>query len=162
MITTKIPILDLMKDVKNIKSWIKDDSGVLMASAPSAGIDWLKPFSALKKAVQEICDYRKANAVNAMVNNVPAGIIVPKHRDYLAPINGIKHPIVERWHLPLQTNERCFWSDSHHEGEELFMPLGVFSGPVCFWIEHWVSNLGTTDRFHLVVDLDILIPEEKY
>lgn len=143
---------------------IRDDSGVIMTYLQSGGIpSGLIAHAPFAKVIAEIERLRKAVAVNVMINIIPPGITVPPHQDWLTPINGKKHPIVERWHLPLATNEAAVWWDSRMpEGKTVNMPLGIWCGPVPYWKLHKVSNLGLSRRIHLVVDLDVEVPNEKY
>ena len=172
---SKLNVTGLYEAVRKIKKWKKDDSGVLMASMPSQGVDWLKNLPELTAAVHEIATLRGCVALNAMINIIPPGIKVPVHRDYLVPYLGNKYPILERWHLPILTNDLATWWDEHQatvdvkvaegvtkQGVEQHMPVGVWAGPVKYWIQHTVKNLGKTERIHLVVDLAKIVPGEMY
>lgn len=145
-------------------SWTIDDSGVRMAVGPSGGLPFhLHNNPLVKQAIAEIEGLRDAKVVNIMINDIPAGTVVPVHRDFLLPINGIKLPIVERWHLPVSTNDLAvWWDETMLPGTTEKMALGVWHGPVKYWKNHNVSNHGTTPRMHLVVDLDIPVPGEAY
>jgi hypothetical protein len=139
-----------------------DGSGAEMAIPPSAGVpEWVKDFSELSRALREVSDWRKQPILNVMVNRLAPGITVPVHRDWIRPTrHQPDRPCVERWHLPILTNEECMvWVDEigfdHYR-------LGVWSGPIQYWREHYVENTGATERVHLVVDLDTPVRQGWY
>lgn len=128
-----------------------DGSGAEMAFKPSNGIGDLPPI--LKSLVLEIALFRDQPPLNLMVNKLGPGVRVANHRDWIHPTRHQgKWPTVERWHFPVVTNlEAWFWCEAkgfvHFEA-------GYWTGPVPYWDLHGVQNFGTTDRIHVVVDLD--------
>lgn len=153
---------ELLSEVVNL-TWTLDDSGAKMAQPPSSGIEWLNRCPKLKAAVDELCKHRECNALHAMIVAVPAGITLPKHRDFLAPHANVKHPCVERWHLAIQTNEDClFWDEERHLDGDSHMPRGIWCGPIEYWKLHAAKNSGECDMIHLIVDLEKFVPDAKY
>lgn len=138
---TKLDVAKLLAEANEMTYWL-DGSGAYMGMKPAAGIPLLPPL--LTQAVQEIGVLERKRPLNVMLNRLPAGVTVPKHTDTVPG-----KPV--RMHLPLATNEHCFFWDELN-GERHF-PLGEWSGPVLYHIEHNVWNHGTTERIHLVVDL---------
>lgn len=96
------------------------------------------------EVIQEIEGILEKKALYIMVNNVPPGLIVPVHVDTL-PVP------VQRWHLPVQTNEFAYFWDmqNHWRHLPLMQWTQVFhEGP------HTVVNFGPEPRIHIVVDLE--------
>ncbi len=152
---SKLPLIALAFEVEQCKDdfW-RDGSGALMLIRPCHGVpEWLKQKCTwLYAAILEIGALRNQPILHAMINKLPPGVIVPNHTDTLAPTRQGQRPFLERWHLPIATNDGCFFWDlrnGHHH-----MALGSWHGPVPYWIEHAVENTGETERIHLVVDLD--------
>lgn len=153
-LATEIPKLDFHLD----------GSGAEMAFRPSHGIPvWLSNghFPTIAAAISEIAALRGLPPVNLMVNRLAPGVDVPVHRDWLLPTPMQLHkPTVERWHLPISTNpDAQFWERGVGYTH---MPLGVWGGPVRYWNYHSVRNFGTTERVHLVVDLDSPVRMGEY
>lgn len=112
-------------------------------------------------AVSEIASLRKLSPVFVMVNRLLPRSETPEHQDWLDPTPLQRfHPLLERWHLPLQTNPACFFHTRHEQ--PIHFPLGTWTGPVPYWKHHWVSNKGSEVRIHLVVDLDTFEPIGEY
>lgn len=157
---SKIDSVLLVKAVETL-SYEKDGSGIDMAITQSRLPDNLLKINSIKRAVDEIAMHRQLNPVYIMINRLPAGITVPKHRDWVqgTRLQPVK-PRLERWHLPIATNEDCsFWDEKHGVTH---MKLGVWYGPIPYWKYHYVYNVGVTDRVHLVVDLDCSNPVGDY
>src|SRR5262245_37659900 len=131
----------LLKEILTLDFWI-DGSKAEMAHPPNKPIGILT--SAIWDAVQEIGRLCNQQPIYMMINNLPPDVIVPKHRDWTSKE-------VERYHLPVITNERCWWWDETNG--TLLMEAGHWYGPMPYNIIHQVGNLGKTDRIHLVVDL---------
>jgi hypothetical protein len=141
----------LLEEVRQLK-FHRDGSGAMMAVHPSKGIpDFVGPL--VRRAIREVSVLRGYDPLHLMINWLVPGTEVPVHRDWIVPTQAQPHaPTVERWHLPIQTNlDAVFWDEDRGEHH---MPLGVWCGPVPYWIRHTVRNHGTTDRIHIVVDLD--------
>jgi hypothetical protein len=135
-----------------------DGTGVQMANRQSGGPI---PNAVLAEAAAEIASARRQDVLHVMVNRLPSGISVPRHRDFLEPTEALgRHPCLERWHLPLTTSENATYGDEL--GNELHMARGFWWGPVPYWLEHWIKNSGRPDRVHLVVDLDTKVPAGRY
>lgn len=98
----------------------------------------------------EIGKWVNKKPIYLMINNLPPGITVPWHNDPMPEK-------VERWHLPLTTNDKCLFEvqsviqECPHKSYH--MTLGKWWGPIRYWTKHRVSNGGTTERYHIVVDL---------
>lgn len=158
---SKVKVTDLLAAIKTIK-WKRDDTGIFMAFNPSAGVDaGLLESPAFVAVLKEISTLRGAAVVNIMINKIPPGVSAPVHRDWVKPIKGIVNPTVERWHLPILTNDKALWWDEKLGSEGAIMPVGMWSGPVEYWLHHTVKNLGSTDRIHIVVDLERFV-EARY
>lgn len=132
-----------------------DGSGAEMAFPPSSELppeSFMEPFPLIYEMVMEIAYHRQLQPIHMMINRLKPGVIVPKHRDWLRnqPKDIVK---IERWHLPVATNGRCWWWDESMGECRWIMPAGSWHGPVPFWLQHQVGNEGTTDRIHLIVDL---------
>ncbi len=138
--------LDLViKDCAQL-SYKVDDTLVAMAHVQNQPIPQAILNSvSIMGAAKEIASLRQLDIKNIMVNILPADIIVPKHTDTLIYQN------CERWHLPIVSNNGCFWWDE--VGGLLIMELGNWYGPVPYYNQHAIGNLGKTERIHLVVDL---------
>ena len=85
-----------------------------------------------------------------MINKLASGVVVPKHTDTLRNQDR-GNPFIERWHLPLITNDGCWWWDQ--ENDRVEMPLGYWYGPMPYNLLHQVGNVGLTERVHLIVDI---------
>lgn len=125
-----------------------------MAVVPNGGIPNEVRSPALMDALEEIKELRDRDVLHIMVNRLLPGVDVPVHRDFLlpTPLQNRKHPTIERWHLPVVTNDGCLWWDEFTGN--VHFPLGMWTGPVPYWTRHKVCNNGQTERIHLVVDLD--------
>lgn len=98
------------------------------------------------EAIKEIERLRKLTAKFIMINTIPPTYMAKPHTDTLKSDKRL-----ERWHLPIVTNEDAwYWSENH--GFEHFS-AGFWCGPVAYWNRHTAGNFGLTDRTHLVVDL---------
>ncbi len=157
---TTIDLGALLAEARGL-TYKRDDSGVLMAFPPSRFPETLPP--SIAAAIGELEKSLECRVVYVQINVMPPGVVVPKHRDYLNAIRGINKPIVERFHLPILTNSQATWWDELQPDEGArHMPLGTWCGPVPYHKLHSVSNLGETDRIHLVVDTDRFVPNESY
>ena len=107
-------------------------------------------------AIIELELMQNQTAIYLTINHLPAGVTVPIHTDALKPTTYQKVPRVERWHLPILTNSECWWWDEFNG--RINMLVGHWYGPMPYWINHQVANTGTTDRYHIVVDLDTITP----
>lgn len=135
--------IDVTKiDLKEV-TWIVDGTGALMAFGQGLGLSGLSIAPTLTPAVLEIERLRRKSARHIMLNTLPPRCILPVHKDPFP--SGI-----ERWHLPIQTNEECYLVD---RDIEYHAPLGYWTGPLSYWLEHSGYNKGMTDRIHLIVDL---------
>lgn len=150
MLKTKLDLAGLAEEVSALSKHL-DGSGALMVLDPNKGVPDLGPL--ISEAVREVAEWRGWPALHLMINELPPGVEVPKHRDWLKPTQTQPiRPCVERWHLPILTNQAAsFWDE---ENGERHAPAGVWFGPVPYWLLHTVWNRGTTARVHLVVDLD--------
>lgn len=145
---------ELLVAVQQLSFWL-DGSGAEMAVVPNGGLpNEVRSQPALVKALAEISGLTGLEPLHVMVNRLPPGVEVPKHRDFLkpTPLQPRKFPTIERWHLPVVTNNLCFWWDEN-QGPVRF-PVGFWTGPVPYWTNHSVWNKGVVERIHLVVDLD--------
>lgn len=145
-------------------NWTLDGSDAEMAYPPSGGIPRdMYRIPEIHRAVIEIGKIRGQEPLNVMINKLRPLVKVPIHRDWIKPTRYQKlKPTVERWHLPLLTNiGAIFW---HERGclDGYHFPLGEWMGPIPYWLKHCVYNSGTSDRIHLVVDLDTPNPIGQY
>lgn len=156
-IDTDLDLEVLLEEVNRLKTWL-DGSGALMAVTQSGGIpDKVRELPATMAAILQISRARGQPPLNVMVNTLAPGVGVPKHVDRLRDTTHQRGwPRVERWHLPILTNELCSWWDAVNG--TVRMLAGGWWGPVPYWVEHSVQNLGDCDRVHLVVDLDTEVP----
>lgn len=127
-----------------LRGWT-DGAGVEMTALqfhPSSRA--LLQHEAIAEAVAELEGLTGRECVFLMFNKLDPGAAVPVHVD--------SHPDpVDRWHLPVITNDDAFWWDE--AGGEIHMAPGFWWGPVPFDIPHRVRNDGPTPRIHLVVDV---------
>lgn len=145
---SKLNLIELLEYALELP-YKKDDTGVLMALGQSAGL----PLAKFIIAIVEIEDHTGLKAVHMMVNVIPPGVSVGEHIDTLKPSQKLgSQPKMQRWHLPLKTNPDCgFWEEG---GTTVNMPYGQWYGPILYWKKHKVWNHGTTDRVHLIIDLE--------
>jgi hypothetical protein len=144
----------IFEAVQRLSFWL-DGSGAEMAIAPNGGIpNEVSNDPGLKAALEEIARLRNLSVLHIMVNKMKPNVRVPIHRDFLlpTPLQKRNHPTIERWHLPIVTNDDCTWWD---EVSGIYrMKPGFWHGPVPYWLKHQVTNDGQTERIHLVIDLD--------
>lgn len=159
---SKIDLEALLRECISLSYHI-DGTGVLMATNQSEGLPpQIVARPHICAAINEIAVARSQNPLNVMVNKMPPGVVVQPHRDWLRPTSHqAKKPTLERWHLPVQTNPDALWWDEDSNVKKHY-PLGIWFGPVPYWIFHSVENLGLTERVHLVVDLDTPHPIGSY
>jgi hypothetical protein len=124
----------------------------------------IKKEAGLVKGFEEIYDeifkFRNQKPINLMINKLPPGITVPVHRDFLPPTRQGEHPVLERWHLVLKTNDKSFfWGETTGNRH---LEYGYWWGPIPYWKNHNIYNNGEADRIHIVVDLDSPIRIGKY
>lgn len=129
-----------------------------MAVMPCQGLPIRAPE--IDRAINEISLIRGTPALHMMINRLGPGIEVPIHRDFLNPTRLGPHPCLERWHLPVTTNNLAGWWDEDI-GDYVMFP-GYWHGPVPYWLKHRVYNLGKRERVHLVIDLDSAISQGAY
>lgn len=152
-LVTQLPLDKLALEISQIDDFWRDDSGAYMAIRPCHGVpDWLSKCFWIMEALREIANLRKQEVLHVMINKLPPNVIVPNHTDTLTPTRQGERPRVERWHLPITSNEGCFFWDDNFGFTRML--LGSWWGPVPYWLEHAVENTGQTERVHIVVDLD--------
>lgn len=146
-ITLDVDIESLFEEVDKLQ-FKEDSTRILMAFDQASKV---QVSGLLLETCARFASLRGLPLVNVMVNKLPPGVRLPVHVDYIpnTPMQNV--PRIERWHLPIKTNELVrFWD----EDGEFFMPLGAWSGPVRYWRMHSAWNLGEMERVHIVVDLD--------
>lgn len=126
---------------KNLKYRI-DSTGVLMAWAQGGGL--IPGFESFAAEIAQACNRK---ALHQMINILPPGCNVSEHKDPLIPPN----VYLERWHLPIKTNLMSFLSENNRS---YWLETGFWHGPLNYWESHSVRNNGSTERVHLIVDLD--------
>ncbi len=158
---SKQNLADLVAATKMLQ-YFADEGRIDMAVTQSGGLPRdIMDVSVFRHAVEEIAALRGLTPVNIMINKLSPGELVPRHRDWIRPTPMQRHaPRVERWHLAIQTNENCFWWDE--DGGRQHMPLGVWVGPVPYWLKHNAINEGDEVRIHILVDLDCPNPVGSY
>lgn len=142
---------------------VQHDEGYVQMAALQSDVR-LRAYPEVEEAVQEIASLRKLDPVYVMVNTMPPGQMLPWHQDWLEPtkLQPYKGPLIERWHLPVITNDKVRWFDSKEHPWGMVMPQGMWCGPVPYWNKHKVENLGMYSRVHLIVDLDCPEPMGMY
>lgn len=86
----------------------------------------------------------------AMITGMKPGSYFPFHKDNPAAENGLDGHTLTRYHIVLTTNPQCWvfhdgtWSQLEQNGIYLMDPSK----------EHASINLGETNRYHLVVDIE--------
>jgi hypothetical protein len=158
----EVPPLEQIKSSADLKTLVEyaknleytmDGGNVYMHNAQAGDSFW--------EAAKEIAGKRSQTILRVMVHRVAPNAKVPKHRDWVAATKHLGNsPCLERWHLPIQTNDNCVWWDEK-DGDQKF-PQGVWCGPVPYWISHTIVNNGTQDRIHIIVDLDSPKPVGSY
>lgn len=147
IIKSSCDIESLLCEIRTLQ-YTRDDTGVLMSNAQNLFTAHMRRLREVALAVAEI-EYERmltCACAYAMVNIVPPGVEVPIHTDTLKRT-------VERWHLPLLTNDACGYWD--RVNGRVHMDVGSWWGPVPYHLEHRIWNLGATERVHLVVDLGV-------
>lgn len=144
-----LDIITLLIKANALEYW-RDGSGAEMSITQSGGLPnaIVEPF---RVAIEEIVKWRNKTPLHLMINNLPSGVTTPIHIDTVKSDNEGGRKRLERWHLPLLTNNECYWWDE--ETGNLKMLIGYWYGPMPYWINHKVWNLGSTNRIHLIVDL---------
>jgi azurin len=94
--------------------------------------------------IQQVLSYFESEKLSVRLMNLSAGAIIKEHKDDELNLESGE----ARFHIPVQTNEQVsFFVDDEliplKEGECWYLNLSL---------KHRVSNAGTTDRIHLVVD----------
>jgi Aspartyl/Asparaginyl beta-hydroxylase len=146
-------IEEFLQEVRKLQFEL-DGSGAKMAFKQSKTPGrWLAHCPMIALAMEEIAALREAPVLYVMVNIVPPGCVVPVHTDTLLPhpVFG-ERPRLERWHLPLKTNN--FSTFGGEVDGAIHMEVGYWYGPVQYWENHAVWNHGSDDRIHLICDLD--------
>lgn len=141
---SQINLLGLMKDINELEFWI-DGSGAEMSVKPAEYPNYLKNKSFIRQAIAEIERLTNQKSVYVMINKLKAGVEVSVHTDTLPKR-------IDRYHLPILTNEKAFWWDRVYGVRHL--KAGVWYGPMPYWLDHSVANFGDIERVHLVVDLE--------
>lgn len=145
----RIDLAGLAEEIVALEYWL-DGSGAEMSITQSGGIpQFVGPL--VRAAILDIVKYRELPPKHIMINKLKPGVEVPVHTDTVAAGN-YKTAHVSRWHLPIVTNEQCYWWDEEL-AREIHLEYGYWHGPIKHWMKHSVKNLGTTERVHLVVDL---------
>lgn len=86
----------------------------------------------------------------AMLMGIKPGGYIPFHTDHPAEENGLSGKVLQRYHLILRTNSKCW---NFHAGDWQQLEVGgVYQMDPTK--EHASINLGDTVRVHLVVDGD--------
>lgn len=143
-----------------------DDAQVYMANTQDGGLPLsLVSIPSISAAIEEICTFIGAPieyVVGMMINRLPARTTLPWHRDYLNPtrLQPTRNPCIRRFHLPVVFNDQCWWEDE--QNGVINMELGVWCGPLAYWVDHRFINDGFSERIHLIVDIDCKEPEGKY
>lgn len=151
---SSVDLISLLKALQQLSFWL-DGSGAEMYVAPNGGLpNEVVQHAPIRHAIEEIERLRKLTVLHIMINRLKPGVVVPVHRDFLrpTPLQQRNHPTLERWHLPVVTNDGCLWW-----GEDtgtVHFPKGKWMGFIPYWKNHKVWNAGQTERVHLVVDLD--------
>ena len=141
---TRFSLENVLQEIKTL-SYVTDAGNIAMANV--LGVELLR------NVAEEIADIRNQRIMKIMVHILDPGQESPKHRDWVSPTATLgEWACLERWHLPIQTNEKAIWWDEK-EGER-HLPLGYWSGPMPYWRYHLVSNKGVEARIHIIVDLD--------
>ncbi len=137
----------LLAEVKRFDFW-KDGSGAMMAIEPCKlpTHEILGSCPVIRAALEELGLLIRLPVRYVMINNLPPNTTVPKHTDTLTGSEKL-----HRYHLPVVTNDKCHWWDE--ENGYYQMDEGFWHGPMPFHLNHFVENLGETERIHLVVDL---------
>lgn len=160
--TSHVDFVPLLEALQQLSFWL-DGSGAEMAVAPNGGLPHeVVQHPPIVKSLEEIERITGLSVLHVMVNRLKPGVVVPVHRDFLrpTPLQQRNHPTIERWHLPVVTNNECLWW-----GEDtgfVHFPKGEWMGPVPYWRKHQVLNQGDFERIHLVVDLDTPIHIGEY
>lgn len=97
----------------------------------------------LREVVAKIAD-AKLYPSRARIIRLCANTTTFKHRDHT------DQGYVVRLHLPIVTNESCFFET---EDEKAHLPADGSLYLIHVNRIHWATNNGTTDRFHLVIDV---------
>ena len=142
--------------------YVKEGNYIEMASVQSQRFLGSRPL--IRYAIEELESLRKLDCVYIMVNVLPSGAEVPWHQDFLepTPLQPYKHPLIERWHLPVLTNTATKFETKTFPYDDEYMKKGFWWGPVPYWKHHRVVNYGDTRRVHLIVDLDCPEPCGAY
>jgi hypothetical protein len=132
----------LAEAIRRLSFW-KDGAGVEMSVLQFR--ETPKPVEeALRPALLELSNLQNRRWRYVMVNRLKPEAVVKPHKDIGAE--------VERWHLPVLTNPGAYWWDER-EGE-IHMEAGFWWGPVPYSILHSVGNEGSSERVHIIVDLE--------
>lgn len=153
--SSKIALPALAEEVQRMV-FRTDDSGTLMAQRQSTQIRE-KDFRAYPltwQAIMEISRLLQRSPMYLMINQLPAGVSVPKHTDTLKRNNEAGKMVIHRWHLPLVTNPLCRYWEEGFSSLGIHLPAGQWYGPVQYWKEHSIWNGSNENRIHLVVDLE--------
>lgn len=140
------PVSPLLKAIEAEAKWTVDGTGILMANGQWNGVPkWIMKLVDLGDLLAGLEDV-DWKLEHLMVNRIVPGGSSPFHVDP-EPEGGHR----ERWHLPLRTNVDAWFQ---YQGEEpMRMDFGYWWGPLEYWRAHRVSNNGSSDRIHLIVDL---------
>jgi len=82
--------------------------------------------------------------IRAILVNLPSGKSIPFHRDF-----GETFVFCKRIHIPIQTNENCFFTVGDDKRNLKTGELWEINNDKK---KHSVENLGEIDRIHLIVD----------
>src|SRR6266404_7759290 len=102
----------VISEIEKIKFW-EDGTGILMAVRQHAGCPYL--IDVIKEI--EVLIGKKAQGM--MINRLKPDCIIPYHTD--------SGPHLDRYHLPIVTNNRCYYED---DDEILKMEAGYWYGTI--------------------------------
>lgn len=157
MITTIPTMLDLdliANQIRSLTNWKQSGPEQDVEMWKEQGSTAWRSVWWLATVVQDIWRHRPhTQALWLQVNRVLPGKDIEIHQDWLppSPLQG-QHPTLERWHLPVVTNDKCGYWDGVQG--EMIMRTGYWHGCVPYWKKHKIWNHGTEPRVHIVVDLD--------
>lgn len=113
----------------------------------------ISEFPKIEQVVNLFANQRDLQIHQVMVNELAPHSALELHRD--------GKPEMQRWHLPVFTNELVQWYDEIDGWQH--MKLNHWYGPVNYCEKlHSMTNDGETRRIHLIVDLFPPVIPEMY